>query len=224
MQLNKLLILVFILSTGFFAMAQKEVQPTKMNVVAEDSIQQNKVAKKTTDTTVVVKPKHNHRIATKRSALIPGWGQAYNKEYWKIPVVYGALAIPTVTFFYNNTWYKRTKTAYDLVYKASAPGATIDDTTNLKNIDPRLKGFSLSSLQTFRNSFRKDRDFSVLWFVVVWGLNVVDATVFGHLKSFEVSDDLSMQVNPMINPVNNSKGISLVFNLKKPTQRIIHTR
>lgn len=223
MQLYKLLILFLGLGTGYFAMAQKVVPPTITKIAPEDSIQK-KSAKTTTDTAVIIKPKHNHRLATKRSALIPGWGQAYNKEYWKIPVVYGALAIPTVTFFYNNTWYKRTKTAYDLVFKASAPGATFDDTTNLKNIDPRLKGFSLSSLQTFRNSFRKDRDYSVLWFVVVWGLNVVDATVFGHLKNFDVSDDLSMQVNPMINPINNSKGISLVFNLKKPTPKKIDTR
>ncbi len=223
MQLYKLLILFLGLGTGYFTMAQKVVPPTITKITPEDSVQK-KSAKTTTDTAVIIKPKHNHRLATKRSALIPGWGQAYNKEYWKIPVVYGALAIPTVTFFYNNTWYKRTKTAYDLVFKASAPGATIDDTTNLQNIDPRLKGFSLSSLQTFRNSFRKDRDYSVLWFVVVWGLNVVDATVFGHLKNFDVSDDLSMQVNPMINPINNSKGISLVFNLKKPTPKKIDTR
>jgi hypothetical protein len=51
-------------------------------------------------------PRHIPRIATRRSAMIPGWGQAYNHEYWKIPIVYGALAIPTYTFFYNNSYYK----------------------------------------------------------------------------------------------------------------------
>lgn len=181
--------------------------------------------KSNTDTSVNTKPKHNHRLATKRSAIIPGWGQAYNKEYWKIPVVYGALAIPTITFFYNNTWYKRTKTAYDLLAKASDVNATPADVANYENnVDEKLRGFSLGSLQTFRNSFRKDRDYSVLWFVVVWGLNVVDATVFGHLKDFDVSDNLSMQINPSINPINNSKGFSLVFNLKKATPRIINTK
>jgi hypothetical protein len=58
----------------------------------------------------------------------------------------------------------------------------------------------------------------------VWGLNVVDATVFGHLKDFDVSDNLSMQINPSINPINNSKGFSLVFNLKKPSPRMIQTK
>lgn len=171
-----------------------------------------------------IKQKHNPRTATLRSAILPGWGQAYNKEYWKIPIVYGVLAIPTATFFYNNTWYSRTKTAYDILYKASQPDATPEDKENLKNIHPKLQGFSLSSLQTFRNNFRKDRDYSVLWFVVAWGLNVVDATVFAHLKDFDVSDNLSMQINPTINPTNNSKGISLVFSLKKPTPRIVNVR
>ena len=143
--------------------------------------------------TLPVITKHNPRTATRRSAIIPGWGQAYNKEYWKIPIVYGALSIPTITFFYNNTWYNRTKSAYNLVYKASDPlTATKQDTLNLQNVYPVLQGFSLGSLQTFRNAFRKDRDFSALWFLIVWGLNVVDATVFGHLKEFDVSDDLSL--------------------------------
>lgn len=178
-----------------------------------------------TDSQILIKPKHNHRLATKRSAIIPGWGQAYNKEYWKIPLVYGALSIPTITFFYNNTWYNRTRTAYDLLAKASEPNASQTDIDNYNNnVNEKLRGFSLGSLQSFRNSFRKDRDYSILWFVVVWGLNVVDATVFGHLKDFEVSDNLSMQINPSINPINNSKGFSLVFNIKKTTPKLINTK
>ena len=171
------------------------------------------------DSVKITKPKHNPKIATRRSAILPGWGQAYNKEYWKIPIVYGVLAIPTTTFIYNNTWYNRTKTAYELLFKASDPNATQQDIDNLKLIHPKLQGFSLSSLQKFRNTFRQDRDYSVLWFVVAWGLNVVDATVFAHLKEFDVSNNLSMQIKPSINPVLNTKGVSLVFNFKKNTSK-----
>lgn len=166
-----------------------------------------------------LKPKHIPRIATKRSAILPGWGQAYNKEYWKIPIVYGALSIPVITFIYNNNWYNRSKTAYQLLYKASEPNATQQDIDNLSKIHPKLQGASLSSLQKFRNTFRQDRDYSVLWFIVVWGLNVVDATVFGHLKEFDVSDNLSMQIKPSVNPINQAKGLSLVFNFNKPNKQ-----
>ena len=50
---------------------------------------------------------HIPRIATRRSLIIPGWGQAYNREYWKIPIVYAALAIPVYTYFYNTNYYKK---------------------------------------------------------------------------------------------------------------------
>src|SRR6476659_8505687 len=70
---------------------------------------------------VKTKPTHDPHKATLRSAIIPGWGQAYNREYWKIPIVYGALAIPVSLYFYNNKWYKKTKFAYDALYNATYP-------------------------------------------------------------------------------------------------------
>lgn len=215
MRIYTIIILFFFNFNYFNAFAQAtEVNKTLIN--KNDSIKKYKPLFDTAP-----KIKHNHKIATKRSALIPGWGQAYNKEYWKIPIVYGALSIPVVTFFYNNAWYGRTRTAYDLLFKATNPGATLTDTLNLKNIHPKLQGFSLGSLQTFRSGFRQDRDYSVLWFLVVWGLNVVDATVFGHLKTFDVSDDLSMQINPTINPINNSKGLSVSLSLKQHSKKLL---
>jgi len=160
---------------------------------------------------------HGHipKYATRRSAILPGWGQAYNHEYWKIPIVYGVLAIPTVTFLYNNTYYKLTKFAYDAVYAATIP--IIKDSSMLKNIDPRIKQsdgtiLSLSSYQSYRNSFRRDRDYSVFWFLIVWGLNVVDATVFAHLKDFNVGEDLTMHIQPSFNPLTKGPGLSFVFN------------
>jgi hypothetical protein len=158
------------------------------------------------------KKKHNPAKATRHSAIIPGWGQAYNHEYWKIPIVYGVLAIPAATFIYNNKWYKKTRDAFTIV----ASG----DTSRYNEIDPKLishnTGLPISQqdLQYFRNAFRKDRDYSVLFFLLAWGVNVVDATVFGHLKDFDVSDDLSMQVTPDYNPATKTLGVGFAFNLK----------
>jgi hypothetical protein len=163
--------------------------------------------------------RHIPRKATIRSALIPGWGQAYNREYWKIPIVYGALAIPVATFLYNNKWYKKTKFAYEAKFKASVDP---NDTADLALIDPRIASLSIGSLQTYRSIFRRDRDYSVLWFVILWGVNVVDATVFAHLKEFDVSDNLSLQVNPTLSP--NTKGISLSLGFKKPEKKVFSVR
>ncbi len=157
---------------------------------------------------------HNPRLATKYSAILPGLGQAYNKQYWKIPIVYGVLAIPISTFIYNNDLYNKTKFGYTALLKQKN-----GDASDVSKIDPALKNLSLGSMQSYRNAFRRDRDYSILWFFIGWGINVVDATVFGHLKEFDVSDNLSMRIEPMIQPQLRQTGLSLHFNLKNAHAR-----
>ena len=162
------------------------------------------------DTTLAIPVKrHIPRMATQRSAILPGWGQVYNKQYWKVPLVYGVLAIPAATYQYNADLYSKAKFAYEARFK-EANG----DNSDLSKIDPTLKNLSLASLQSYRNIFRRDRDYSILWFVLGWGLNVVDATVSGHLKEFDVNSNLSLRIEPVIQPQMRQAGFSLQFNLK----------
>jgi hypothetical protein len=169
----------------------------------------------------VVKLKFRPQVATRRAAILPGWGQATNKEYWKIPLVYGVLAIPGALYFYNDSWYNKTKYAYEAKFKAQAPTL---DSSGLSSIDPQLKNLGLASLQSYRNTFRRDRDYSILYFILAWGLQVADATVFAHLKQFDVSDDLSLQVKPQFNPNTRTPGLGLVFNFKEPSKKIFITK
>ncbi len=208
---KRLIISVFFLACGFLLKAQNT---DSVNVSADtivnkkqDSLsvkEQNKIA---------FLEKHEPRKATLRSLILPGWGQAYNKEYWKIPIVYGALAIPTATYLYNNKWYKKTRDAYNIVVN--------NDTAMFGTIDPKLQPLisNPTSLQFYRNQFRKDRDYSTLWFIIVWGLNIADATVFAHLKHFDVSDNLSMDIRPDFNPQLKTAGIGIVFNFKNPATK-----
>src|ERR1041385_4250731 len=152
----------------------------------------------------VSKVQHDPRKATRRSAIIPGWGQAYNRQYWKIPIVYGALAVPASLFIYNNTWYQRTKDAYDILINGG-------DTSQIHD---QLKGLSAESMQYYRNTFRKNRDYSALFFLLVWGLNVADATVYAHLKDYDIGNDLSLHIEPNYNGKTSS--LSLVLNFKTP--------
>ena len=169
----------------------------------------------------VVKLKFRPQVATRRAAILPGWGQATNKEYWKIPLVYGVLAIPGALYFYNDSWYNKTKYAYEAKFKAQAPTL---DSSGLAGIDPQLKNLGIASLQSYRNTFRRDRDYSILYFILAWGLQVADATVFAHLKQFDVSDDLSLQVKPQFNPNTRTPGLGLVFNFKEPSKKILITK
>lgn len=158
---------------------------------------------------------HSPKRATRRSAILPGWGQAYNKQYWKIPIVYGALAIPAATYVFNDNFYKKTKFAYDAVYAASQ-----GDNSLLPLIDPEVKQpngnpLSLSTYATARNAYRRNRDYSILYFLLMWGLNVVDATVSGHLKNFDVNSDLTYQIKPMLSsPIQGGAGISFTVSIQ----------
>ena len=162
----------------------------------------------------LVQRKHIPSTATKRSALIPGWGQAYNKQYWKIPLVYGVIAIPTAAYIYNNDMYQKTKFAYEAKFKEAA-----GDPSDIAKIDPLLKNLSASSLQSYRNIFRKDRDYSIMWFILTWGINVIDATVSGHLKEFEINNDLSFKIQPTFQPQIKQAGLALQFHFKNNHSR-----
>ena len=153
----------------------------------------------------------NPRKAAMKSAIFPGWGQYYNKKYWKIPIVWGGLGITTGVFFYNLKTYRQLRTAVILL------SDTIPSNDSL--VDPRFRLLGVNSLRTYRNEYRQNIDYSVLVFLIIWGLNVVDATVDAHLKAFDISPDLSMKITPSLNSLYNGPGISLTFSLKDKRDR-----
>lgn len=150
----------------------------------------------------------NPKVAIVRSAILPGWGQITNKKYWKVPIVYGALGTTALIFFRNVKQYKEARDAY------------INATDNNDQNDSLIPEpyftvrFQPERIRTFRNQVRQNVDYSVLFFVLFWGLNVVDAAVDAHLKTFDVSDDLSLQLKPGYSPMAHTNGISIVLNFK----------
>ena len=154
---------------------------------------------------------HPPRAAALRSAIVPGWGQVYNKKYWKVPIVYAALGITGFIFLDNIKTYKEYKFAYSARIKAEQQPPDSTDYFKLKEL---YKLISPGSIQAARNRFRQYVDYSALFFIIFWGLNVVDATVDAHLKSFDVSPDLSLQIKPGHSEMAGTNGISLVLHIK----------
>ncbi len=189
-------------------------------IFAQDSIPKPSLKKKqflsSADTAIrtafkdtVKKVRSNAAKASLRSAILPGLGQVYNKKYWKVPIVYGILAIPVSTFSYNSTWYKKTRFAY--------AARSDKDTTNDLLIAPELKPLAKESLKLYRNEFRKGMDFSILGLLVLWGLNIADAAVDGHLKTFDISDDLSLGIKPNFSSGRTGQmGFTASFHFGKP--------
>ncbi len=157
--------------------------------------------------TVKIKTPHSPRKATIRSAMIPGWGQAYNKKYWKIPIVYAALGTCAGFFIYNRKEYTDARDAYR--YKADT------DLSNDVLIKPKFAPVDAEAVRQYRNGVRQNADYSVLAFLICWGLNVVDATVDGHFKDFEVNENLSIQINPSFAPQTKQTQIGLVMHFGK---------
>ncbi|HUS02400.1 MAG TPA: DUF5683 domain-containing protein [Chitinophagaceae bacterium] len=200
--LNKKLFFCTLLLSIFFCsniFAQQQTDSTKSKM--QDSTSKKNIL--SLDTSA---QKYNPKVATFRSAVLPGWGQAYNKKYWKIPIIYGALGITAGIFKYNLKTYKILRQAI-ILRSDNDPG---NDTL----VDPQFVNFSTESIRSYRNSFRQNVDYSVLFFIIFWGLNVVDATVDAHLKSFDVSDNISLRIKPGYNLNTNTGGISLVFSFK----------
>ena len=174
----------------------------------------------------VARKKHDPRKATLYSTFCPGLGQIYNHKYWKLPLVYAAVGIPVYTYFYNKEWYKKCQYALAIVINGTT------DKDSLSKVDPKLKSFitlqDASSLRSYRNEFRKDQDYSVIFLLLFWGLQIVDATVDAHLMNFDISPDLSMRLqqgsgnmNALLSPGSSPAGISLVFDLHKPKYKPI---
>jgi len=155
---------------------------------------------------------HSPRKAAIRSAIFPGWGQIYNKKYWKLPIVYGAMGTSAGVFFYNLGNYKDTRFAYKVRYNMRVNRT---DSALFSKIKTNLQPLSEESLRFYRNQFRRDIDFSALFFLLLWGLNVVDATVDAHLKSFDVSPDLSLQFKPGYSELARTNGLSIVLKIGK---------
>lgn len=217
------LFILFIVCAAYFSNSYAQDDKKTLATGNAFILKKDTVPAKDPVTSVVIKkdtiPKHNPRIATRRSALIPGWGQAYNKEYWKIPIVYGILSIPTVLYFYNDGYYRKTKFAYEARFREQN-----GDSSLVPLIDSELKNLGTASLQSYRNAFRQSRDYSILWFLLAWGLQVADATVFAHLNQFDVSNDLSMGLTPTFNPLTRTPGFGLTLNLKNSTKKPVTTR
>lgn len=154
-------------------------------------------------------PKYRPRTAIIRSAVIPGWGQVTNKKIWKVPVVYAALGVTTYLFFRNLKQYKESKAAYIL--------ASDKDPTNDYLIKEPYYGVKdqPDRIRTFRNQVRQNVDYSALFFLIFWGLNVADAAVDAHLKTFDVNDNLGIQIKPGYSPMANTNGLSIVMNIGK---------
>jgi len=132
------------------------------------------------------------------SAILPGAGQVYTKKYWKVPIIYGGLITSAYYINESNDFYQ--------LYKSTYLNRLDGDFTDNLN-------YSDSDLRTLTEHYRRNREVSVLLFTLTYILNIVDASVNAHLFDYDVSEDLSLHIQPVYFSKENASGISLSFNL-----------
>lgn len=203
MKLFYTLIFLFLINTAY-SQQKPDEKVIKLNP-------DTTVRKQQPDTSKKVKM-YDPKIAARRSAIIPGWGQIYNKKYWKVPIVYAGIGISAYVFIDNIKTYKEYKFAYAARIKAQAPAY---DSTDYKTLKDLYKVLTPGSIRTARDEFRRYVDYSAVVFVLLWGLNVVDATVDAHLKAFDVSPDLSFHLRAGYSDLAKTNGVSLVMKIGK---------
>ena len=140
------------------------------------------------------------------SATLPGLGQAYNGAYWKIPIIYAGFGAVAYAVNFNNTEYQVFRKAY--LAKVDGNPNTIDE----------YPLYSDAALKRAMDYYRRNLELSYILGVALYLLNILDANVQAHLMDFDVSEDLSMRIEPQLaplpylaGPAAHAPGLKLTF-------------
>ncbi len=204
-----LLLILFLLDEGSHIVAQEatdsiELPITVDSLVIPDTVSTIKLVEvadslpskkdKKREKTKYYNPNHSPKKAAFLSLALPGTGQIYNRKYWKLPIVYGGMGA-SLYFLVKNA--QALKTNNKLLSDAYAVNAS-----------------NISLIQSNRDITLRNVEVSGIVFGVLYLVNILDAIVDAHLLNFDVSDDLSVQINPHILTVNNEVIPTLGLNLR----------
>jgi len=198
--LNKQAILtVFLLAFCFSTLAQEDKTENKKknenNIPTEELVVESSVI-----ITDPIDPLAPARAAF-YSAVLPGLGQAYNKKYWKIPIVYAGLGVGLYFYIDNNNEYHRYRDAY----KRRLAGFEDDEFFGTVTTD---------GLREAQKNFGRNRELSLLVTIGIYALNIIDANVDAHLLQYNVDDKLSIKPHYKINEMDNVGDLGLTLNFK----------
>lgn len=148
---------------------------------------------------------HSPKKAMLLSTVLPGAGQVYNKKWWKVPIIYAGIGISVYAAMWNKDQFDTYRNAWNIRNDGN------EDTKDA--YDGIYSDLQLIQIQ---NYYDKNREISIAFAVGFYALNILDANVDAHLFEFDVSDDLSMKVEPTVMGFSRYTGtqVGLKLNLK----------
>ncbi len=153
--------------------------------------------------------------AAMRSLMLPGLGQIYNRQYWKLIFVYGGLGAAIYAFQFNQRNYRKYEAGYQTAY--NIPKDSINPAYGVKGTIVDDRWLSVTTLQQASNQYHQWRDLTIIATAAGWALNIVEASVAAHLKTFDLSDDISLRVEPKALPIPGTgmvPGVRVAFIFK----------
>jgi hypothetical protein len=198
---NYCLLLLFLVCLALPALAQVEApvpDTTRLPVILKDTARVK---------TVRTRYVRNPARAAMLSAALPGMGQAYNRRYWKMPIVYAGFG--TLAYFIREN---------NLLHSELDRALRLRLTNQPYTGDPRIEGITdVERLRFLRDRYRRNLEGTVLMTAGFYLLNIADAMIDAHLLEFNIIDDISMDVRPTVIPDGRGSlagGLSLRLNLR----------
>ena len=148
---------------------------------------------------------HSPKKAMLLSTVLPGAGQVYNKKWWKVPIIYAGIGVSVYAAIWNKDQFDHYRNAWNIRNDGN------EDTKD--EYDGIYSDLQLIQIQ---NYYDKNREISIAFAVGFYALNILDANVDAHLFEFDVSDDLSMKIEPTVMGFSRHTGtqVGMKLNLK----------
>lgn len=215
--------IISVIKRGFFSKILLLGLPLffSINLLAQTTAQDSAFIAKANEETKV---EHSPKKATLYSTFLPGLGQAYNKKYWKIPLIYAGFGTIGYFIHWNNDNYKTLKQAYaDLTDgDISGPFGAEDPTNSYMDLEAAqyYDFYNTTDYNNFKTGldkqqsyFRRNRDLLIISIIGFYGLNIIDASVDAHLYDFDISEDLTFNWQPTMQYQNLQYvyGVSCTF-------------
>jgi hypothetical protein len=147
----------------------------------------------------ITRPDSTHKpaLAVKRSAIIPGWGQLYNRNWWKVPLVYTTLGLFGQSVVVNQRGYRQYLEVYKLVKDPRRQRPPVG--SPVRTLYERYKKSDLAQLDAIQSNYQRNTQLSILGMAGFWGLQVIDAYIEAKfIHSYSIDRNLSVNITPSI--------------------------
>ncbi|MDA3890050.1 MAG: DUF5683 domain-containing protein [Salinivirgaceae bacterium] len=134
---------------------------------------------------------HSPNKATFYSAILPGLGQIYNGKYWKVPIIYAGIGGLIYYTNYTNYVYKKYKDGYNVKLRIKNGEVGVED---------NYERYGEENLKRLKDQWRRWRDLNIVGLGLIYVAQILDADVDAHLFDYDVSEDLTLRIEPVLIP------------------------